>query len=27
MGMKEFAFKPLAKKDIANLIRKVLDVS
>ena len=27
MGIKEFAFKPLAKKDIAQLIRKVLDVS
>ncbi|MBM9518594.1 PocR ligand-binding domain-containing protein [Desulforhopalus vacuolatus] len=27
MGIKEFAFKPLAKKDIAKLIRKVLDVS
>ena len=27
MGRKEFAFKPLAKKDIAKLIRKVLDVS
>ena len=27
MGIKGFAFKPLAKKDIAVLIRKVLDVS
>jgi CheY-like chemotaxis protein len=27
MGIKEFAFKPLAKKVIAKLIRKVLDVS
>ncbi|MFT5730841.1 MAG: two-component system cell cycle sensor histidine kinase/response regulator CckA [Desulforhopalus sp.] len=27
MGIKEFAFKPLAKKDIAKLIRKVLDIS
>ena len=27
MGIKEFALKPLAKKDIALLIRKVLDVS
>jgi hypothetical protein len=27
MGIKEFAFKPLAKNDIAMLIRKVLDVS
>jgi len=27
MGIKEFAFKPLAKKDMAKLIRKVLDVS
>lgn len=27
MGIKEFSFKPLAKKDIAKLIRKVLDVS
>ena len=27
MGIKEFAFKPLAKKDIAILIRKALDVS
>ena len=26
MGIKEFAFKTLAKKDIAMLIRKVLDV-
>jgi CheY-like chemotaxis protein len=26
MGIKEFALKPLAKKDIAKLIRKVLDV-
>ncbi|MCP3892186.1 MAG: PAS domain S-box protein [Desulfobulbaceae bacterium] len=25
MGIKEFAFKPLAKKDIAKMIRKVLD--
>ncbi len=27
MGIKEFAYKPLAKKDIAKLIRKVLDGS
>lgn len=27
MGIKEFALKPLAKKDIAKLIRKALDVS
>ncbi len=27
MGIKEFAFKPLTKQDIAKLIRKVLDVS
>lgn len=27
MGIKEFVFKPLAKKNIATLIRKVLDVS
>ncbi|MFT5728577.1 MAG: PAS domain S-box-containing protein [Desulforhopalus sp.] len=27
MGIKEFAFKPLSKNDIAKLIRKVLDVS
>ena len=27
MGIKEFAFKPLAKKDMAKLIRKVLDIS
>ncbi len=25
MGIKEFAMKPLSKKDIAQLIRKVLD--
>ncbi|MFT5701790.1 MAG: PAS domain S-box-containing protein [Desulforhopalus sp.] len=27
MGIKEFAFKPLAKRDMARLIRKVLDVA
>ncbi len=27
MGIKEFAFKPIAKKDISKLVRKVLDVS
>jgi len=27
MGIKEFVFKPLTKKDLAKLIRKVLDVS
>ena len=27
MGIREFAFKPLAKKDLAGLIRRVLDVS
>ena len=27
MGIREFAFKPLAKKDLAKLIRKVLDVA
>ncbi|MFT5727001.1 MAG: PAS domain S-box-containing protein [Desulforhopalus sp.] len=27
IGIKEFAFKPLAKKDIAKLVRKVLDVA
>ncbi len=25
MGIKEFALKPLAKRDIANLVRKVLE--
>ncbi len=27
IGIKEFVFKPLVKKDIAKLIRKVLDAS
>jgi FixJ family two-component response regulator len=27
MGIREFALKPLAKKDIAQLIRKVLDTA